>query len=598
MPRPRRTAPLAGLGLSLAALACAGPADRAAATPGEAASLRALADRYWERHLEGNPIEATYLGERRFDGRLPDLSAPARTRRAEEARDLRDALAAIDGDALEGQPRLTYLALEQELRREAAERTCGFREWSVDHREGLHLELLNVAAVQPVGTPEDGERLLQRWAGMSDLLDDHVANLRTGLERGRTPARVGVDRVLSQLDDLLSRPVEAWPLYAPAHRIPASWAPEERARFRDAVRLVIDGRIRPAFARLRDFLRDDLRPVARAGEAAGLSGLPGGDTCYEALVESFTTLELEPAEVHETGRRELVRIRERMRRVGARALGTDELDRIQTALRGDPALRFDYPEEIVEKAERATARAYDAMPSWFGRRPRAEVVVRPIPDYEAPHTMVAYYRQPAPDGSRPGIYYVNTYRPETRPRYEAEVLTFHEGIPGHHLQMAIAQELSGLPTFRRHVGATAFKEGWALYAEGLADEMGLYESDLDRLGLLSYDAWRASRLVVDTGIHAYGWTRERAADFLRKNTFLSEANIQNEVDRYITSPGQALSYKIGQLTISRLRAEAKQRLGPRFDIRTFHDRVLENGAVTLGALEEVVRDWIEAGAAP
>lgn len=586
------------LALALGALACAAPEDRAAATPGEAAGLRALADRYWQWHLEGDPIEATYLGERRFDDRLPELSAAARARRSEEARALLDALAGIDGEALEGQPRLTYLALEQELRRDAAERTCAFDEWSVDHREGLHLSLLNVAAVQPLRTPEDGERLLRRWGAMADLLDDHIANLRTGLESGRTPARVGVDRTLSQLDDLLGRPADAWPLYGPAHRIPPSWTPRQRAGFRGELRLLIEDRIRPAFARLRDFLRADLRPVARRGESAGLGGLPGGAECYDALVESFTTLDLEPLEIHETGLHEMLRIRDRMRRLGGRVLGTVDLQEIQAALRGDPALHFETTEEIVEKAEGATARAYEEMPRWFGRRPRAKVVVRPVPDYEAPHTMVAYYRQPAPDGSRPGIYYVNTHRPPTRPRYEAEVLTFHEGIPGHHLQMTIAQELTGLPPFRRHLGATAFKEGWALYAEGLAEEMGLYESDLDRLGLLSYDAWRASRLVVDTGIHAFGWTRGRAAEYLRENTFLSEANIQNEVDRYVTSPGQALSYKVGQLTISRLRREAKDRMGARFDIRTFHDRVLENGAVTLGALEEVVRSWIEERAAP
>jgi uncharacterized protein (DUF885 family) len=224
-------------------------------------------------------------------------------------------------------------------------------------------------------------------------------------------------------------------------------------------------------------------------------------------------------------------------------------------------------------------------------------VVKEIPSYEAPFTTIAYYRQPATDGSRPGTYFINTYAPTTRPKYDAEVLAYHEGIPGHHLQIAIAQELTGVPEFRKHQGATAFVEGWALYTERLSDEMGLYTGDLDRLGVLSFDAWRASRLVVDTGVHAFGWTRQQAIDYMLENTLLAENNVVNEVDRYVSWPGQALAYKLGQREILRLRDQAKEVLGPSFDIRAFHDRVLENGAVSLAVLGTVIEEWLAEEAA-
>jgi uncharacterized protein (DUF885 family) len=248
---------------------------------------------------------------------------------------------------------------------------------------------------------------------------------------------------------------------------------------------------------------------------------------------------------------------------------------------------------VEAKAREALARSKAAIPKWFHILPKADCQVKVMGMHEAPNSTVAYYRQPAIDGSRPGYYMINTYKPETRPRYEAEALAFHESIPGHHLQIAIAQELVGLPDFRKHQGVTAYVEGWGLYSERLADEMGLYSSDLDRIGMLSYDAWRACRLVVDTGMHAMGWSRQQAIDYMTANTVLAENNIENEVDRYLTWPGQALAYKVGQLEILKLREEAKQRLGARFDIRQFHDVVLRNGAVALPVLDQQVHSWIE-----
>jgi uncharacterized protein (DUF885 family) len=292
---------------------------------------------------------------------------------------------------------------------------------------------------------------------------------------------------------------------------------------------------------------------------------------------------------------EIRRVNAEMTALGRRLFGGKAggaLPALVARLRTDRALYFTSAEEIVAAAEASLAAAKARIPDFFGRLPVADCVVTRIPDYEAPFTSIAYYREPHFDGGKPGEYFVNVYKPEVRPRFEMQVLTFHESIPGHHLQIAIGQEQPSLPAFRRFLGSTAFVEGWGLYTERLADEMKLYAGDLDRMGMLSYDAWRASRLVVDTGIHAMGWTRERAEAFMRAHTALTEENIVNEVDRYIGWPGQAVAYKVGQLEIRRLRAEAEKALGKGFDLREFHDRVLENGAVTLPVLRQVIEAWV------
>jgi len=298
------------------------------------------------------------------------------------------------------------------------------------------------------------------------------------------------------------------------------------------------------------------------------------------------------AELHQTGLQALESIHDEFRALGPSTLGTDDLSTLFQRMREEPTLYFATEAEVVEAATRSLGSARDAMGQWFGRLPQADCEVTAIPDHEAPYTTIAYYSQPHADGSKPGEYYINTFQPKTRPRYEAEVLAFHESIPGHHLQIAIAQELPDLPAFRKYGGQTAFVEGWALYTERLADEMGLYSTDLDRLGMLSFDAWRAARLVVDTGLHDQNWSRQQAEDFLMANTPLAHNNIKNEVDRYITTPGQALAYKTGQLEIFRLRQQAESTLGESFDIRSFHDVVLGAGAVSLPVLRERVQVWV------
>jgi uncharacterized protein (DUF885 family) len=385
-------------------------------------------------------------------------------------------------------------------------------------------------------------------------------------------------------------------LFVPAKKDPL--APAERGQFLAPVLAAVREQIYPAFTRYRDAIRSEILPRARDDDHPGVGALPGGDAYYRLCIRRETSLDLSPSELHEFGLSEVARIRGEIEELGEKALGVSDIAKIQAALRDSPAMHFADAAEIEKKAEEVLARANAAVPSAFGIRPRAACEVVPIPDHEAPFTTIAYYKQPSADGTRPGRYYVNIYAPTTRTRYEAEVLAFHESVPGHHLQIAIAQEVRGLPLLRRHGGSTAFVEGWALYTERLCDELGLYSGDVDRLGMLSFDAWRACRLVVDTGIHAMGWSRRQAIDYMAANTLLAVNNIENEVDRYIGTPGQALAYKVGQREILTLRAHAKEVLGDRFDLKEFHDRVLENGAVTLAVLREQIDRWIARKAGP
>jgi uncharacterized protein (DUF885 family) len=360
---------------------------------------------------------------------------------------------------------------------------------------------------------------------------------------------------------------------------------------RDLAALVTDD-VRPAFARYRAFLADEVADTARPDDRPGLGSMPGGDAAYARLVRGHTTLDLGPEAIHRIGLEETERIDGEFADLGDRLLGTSDRHEVINRLRSDPALHFATSTEVFDVAEASLARANAAIPAWFGRLPAAPCVVVEMGAHEALHSTIAYYREPAADGSRPGSYYINTSLPETRPRYEAETLAFHEAVPGHHLQIAIAQELEGLPAFRRLAGTTAFVEGWGLYSERLSAEMGLLSGDLDRFGILSFDAWRASRLVVDTGLHAMGWARDAAIAFMVDHTALAENNIVNEVDRYLAIPGQALAYKLGQLEMLRLRDLARSHLGSAFDIRSFHDVVLGQGAPGLRTIAGVVEEWI------
>lgn len=582
-----------------------GAAAPPAGSSSSGAAVTALAAEYWEAQMETHPIEATIRGDRRYDDRVDDVSPAARDRELARLHGLRARVAAVDAAALPPPERLTRVLLLDELDADLARGACRLSEWAVDPRNGPQIEFLRLSDLQPVATVPEGRALVARWQKIGAVVDQHGANLRRGLAAGKVSTRDEVTRVLGQLDALLAQKDGEWALRAPAKKAHPEWPAAEQAAFVAGIDAAIAGSIRPAFARYRDVIRDQILPRARDREHVGLSFIPEGAECYRRLIKVHTSLDLPADQIHGFGLEELARIQDEMKRLGGQVLGTDDAGAIRARLRGDPKLYFSTRDEIEASARAALARANAAMPRFLGRLPRTACEVKRIEDYEEKDSTIAYYQQPAlvPGGkgsgtttpTRPGLYYVNTYQPATRPRFEAEALAFHESVPGHHVQIALAQELTGVPEFRKHAGVTAFVEGWGLYSERLADELGLYSDGYQRLGMLSFDAWRASRLVVDTGLHVMGWSRQQAITFMEQNTALAPANIVNEVDRYVGSPGQALAYKLGQREIFRLRADAQARLGPRFELRRFHDTVLGNGAVSLTVLREQVADWIAAG---
>ena len=586
------------------ALLCALSAGCAATGPGEpspwpeaAGSVRdpglaALCRDAWESSLREGPIGATWLGDPRYHGHLV-LPAPAERDRSRATLEgfLRRA-AAIEIESLGGDDRTTLELLVEHWRGELEELALevDFDSWNLDPSGGPQNTFLTLAQNQPVRTAREREQLLERWRRIPAYVDQCAANLERGLARGRVASHTAAKRVLAQLDHLLATPPLESPLVAGVlARVNGQDGPP---RFAEQLGLCVRDSIYPAFARYRSLVAERVLPRARDDERPGLAFVAGGERAYKVAIRRHTSLALSPREIHDYGLAEVARIRDEIEELGGRALGTRELVAIQRRLRTDPGLHFSTRAEIEDKARDSLARAEAAVPKAFARLPRAPCEVLAVPEHEERDTTIAYYREPAPDGSRPGRYYVNTYEPQTRPRYDAEVLAWHEAVPGHHLQIALAQELEGLPLVRRHQGSTAFVEGWALYTERLAEELGLYTGDLDRLGMLSFDAWRASRLVVDTGLHAFGWTRAQAIDFMARNTLLAENNVVNEVDRYIAWPGQALAYKLGQREILALRAEARQRLGPAFSLPEFHRRLLGGGAVTLSVLRRRIEAWI------
>ncbi len=573
-------------------------------TPADALAL--LADRFWETYLAANPTAATTFGDHRYDDRLEDHSAAGL---AAQARDLRAILADLEALDLPGDAEasgdatpadddwVTRVALADEISGQLAYLESGLETWTVDPLNGPLVALPNLLQVQAAETPPAAAAMVARWRMMGAYLDDEIANLRHGLADGRTATIEPVRKVLDQARAHEALPLEQDPLLGPLRDPRPDWSASDAERFADELTEAVRDVVRPAIGRYRELLETAIMPAARPSDRPGIGHLPGGAEMYRRAIRVHVTREMDPEEIHRIGLEEVKRIDSALAALGRRVLGTADLPATLHALRTDPALHFASATDILAVAEASLGRARDALPGWFGRLPLAACEVAAIPDHEAPHSTIAYYLWPAADSSRPGRFYVNTLEPGTRPRYEAEALAFHESIPGHHLQIALAQERADLPAFRRHLGSTAFAEGWGLYAERLADEMGLYSGDVDRFGILSYDAWRACRLVVDTGIHALDWTRDAAIAFMTAHTALARNNIVNEVDRYIVWPGQALGYKIGQLEILRLRALAAERLGDRFDIRAFHDAVLAEGAIGLDPLERIVERWIAETAA-
>ncbi|MFJ6385949.1 DUF885 domain-containing protein [Kitasatospora sp. NPDC092039] len=547
------------------------------------AGLAALADEFFAAENTHNPFEATLSGVEGYGHLVPDPSRAAAHRHREALRGFAGRLAAIPLDALAGEDRITHRVLARLIDNGIGGITHGLAEFSVSATIVAPQNEAFTALTMTSVDQEGADAFVERLAALPGYFDAVLRRTLDAAAEGRRPLRSGVDAAVAQLDahlatapaeDKLLRPLAGRPEFERAHTL-----------VRDAVR--------PAVARFRAGLAERLAPGARPDDKAGVCHVPGGTEGYADAVARFTRPGLTPEEVHRTGLEAVEALREEFAELGGKVLGVTDPAAVLTALREDPALRFGSAAEIVALVDGALERARRASADWFRPYPIADCVTKEIDPIEAETAPLAYYQPPGP-GGLPGTHWINTLRPETRFSYEYEAIAFHESVPGHHLQLAVAQTLHHLPRFRRNPSGqlTAHVEGWGLYTERLADEMGLYGSELSRFGMLSLDALRAVRLVVDTGMHHYGWSRERAKAYLRANTATTEANVRNEIDRYIAWPGQATAYLIGRREIVRHRERAQAVLGARFDVREFHHQLIGHGSLPLAVLEELVTDWI------
>ncbi|GAA1441342.1 hypothetical protein GCM10009602_15900 [Nocardiopsis tropica] len=556
--------------------------------PGEdSMAIDRLADELMDALLDTDPVRASLLGVRDREDRLGDHTEAGEQASTARIADVAARAAEVEPDGLGADDRVTRAVLLQQAGAELDRVAARGVEYTVsDSFFDPAVGTLSRLAMVGITRPEHAEGYLARLAGLPNLLDTIAERLRAGVAAGRTPVRRSAEAAVSHLTRYLATPEED-PLHRPGPVADGSAAAAFRAE-RD--RLLSDA-VSPALARHRDTLAAEAVPHGRPDTRAGLCWLPDGEGHYARLLRGHTTTGHTPEELHSAGLDALEGLTAEFAPVGMRVFGTGEPGEILDRLRTDPAMRWRDAAELLGAARAAVRRAERAAPGWFGRLPSRGCAVEAVPTAEAPGAPVAYYMPPAMDGSRPGTYFANTHEADRRDRYSAEAIAFHEAVPGHHFQLALAQELSGLPLLRRLASVTAFDEGWGLYSERLADEMGLYGDDLSRLGMLGEDSLRACRLVVDTGLHARGWSRRQAVDFMAAHTAAPRMEIVSEVDRYISSPGRAPAYMVGRWEIQRIRAEAETALGDRFDIRAFHDVVLGSGPLPLGVLDDVVRAW-------
>ncbi|MGI9179859.1 MAG: DUF885 domain-containing protein [Longimicrobiaceae bacterium] len=564
------------------------PAARAASGP--SAQLEQLFAEDWEFRLRESPLLATNLGDPRYNALLGSVSAADEERRAAEVRGFLARLQRIDRASLPREEQISY-DIYRRLRENELQ-AFEFRDYlmPITNREGFHTSFPQLPDRQPLTTVQDYENYIGRLRAFREYATQHVELMRTGVRDGYALPRVvltGVEETIQP--HIVTDPAQSL-LWKPFAEFPASVPQGERARLQAAGREAIRGSVVPAYQEFLEFMTGEYVPGARQTIAA--RDLPNGQEYYEYLVRSYTTLDVTPDEVHQRGLSEVSRIRAEMEEIMRQAGHRGSFQEFLTFLRSDPRFYVDSPEELLRHTSLVLKRMDGQLPRLFGRLPRMPYGIREIPAFIAPRTTTAYYSRPSGDGTRSGTYWVNTYDLRSRPLYEVEALSLHEAVPGHHLQIALQQELEGIPSFRRFSGFTAFTEGWALYAERLGLESGFYTDPYSNFGRLTYEMWRACRLVVDTGMHYKGWTRQQAIGFMAENSALSLLNITNEVDRYIAWPGQALAYKTGELKIRELRQEAERELGTSFDVRAFHDVVLGSGAVPLTVLEENVRRYI------
>jgi uncharacterized protein (DUF885 family) len=559
-----------------------------AATAGD--DLHTLQTDYWEFCLRESPLLATSTGDTRYNDQLPVVSVADSERRDEAKQKFLDRLQALDQSALTDADRINYQILQRTLSDALAEFRFQNYLMPITQRDGFYLEFPQLHRDVPLVTLKDYENYIARLKAFGKFTDGHIELMRAGITANRVlPAVVLVGWEAGVDAQIVDDPTRS-EIYSPFKKFPSTIPEAEYDRLREQARQAISTVVIPAYKRFRKFMADEYVPRAR--DTIGASALPAGRDYYRHRVKMFTTTDLTPDEIHQLGMAEVKRIRAEMEQVMAEVEFKGAFADFLDYLREEPRFYASTPEELLQKVSFILKKIDGELPGLFRKLPRTPYGVREIPAYVAPRTTAAYYQPPNGDGTKAGFYYVNTYNLKSRPFYNLEALSLHEAVPGHHLQIALQQELEDVPPFRRFSDFTAFVEGWALYAERLGLEAGFYKDPYSNFGRLTMEMWRACRLVVDSGMHYLGWTREQAIRFLADNTALSMHDIGSEVDRYIAWPGQALAYKVGELKIRQLRKLAEDQLGSSFDIREFHDVVLGSGALPLDILEANVKKWL------
>jgi len=600
MPVGRRRLLLAGL-FALAAGGCgkhgadgSDPAASAADASPDAQRLAAVVDSWYERWLELNPLDASAQGDHRYDARFGDYLSP--TWLADSLANEQDSLEelrAVDPAGLSDSDRITFDAFK--YGREIA--IEGYRYPAellpVDQLFGRPAQFAVIGAggdVHPFVTVQDYDNFLARMDGFVAWVEQAINNMRSGAVKGVVQPRVVIERAIPQLSALAVEDPKESVLWRPILNLPPGLSVPDRQRIVTAWERKLGEAVLPAIRRLRDYLENDY--LAHTRPSVGLSALPNGAAWYAYCVRLHTTTSLTPQQVHELGLSEVARIRAAMERLKAQVGHTGDLRSLFEKLRGDPRFVASDAEALLAGYRDLKSRVASAMPRQFAIAPKADFEIRPVEAFREQSAASASYRPGSPDGKRPGVFYVNTWDLPSRPTYLMQAIYLHEAVPGHHFQVSLAQEMDELPRFRRHAEFTAYDEGWGLYAESLGRELGLYDDPYSELGALMMEVWRAVRLVVDTGLHSQGWTREQAIDYMRANTSIGRADIVAEVERYIAQPGQALAYKVGEIRIRALRRESERTLGARFDVRDFHTQVLAGGSLPLPVLEEQIRRWL------
>jgi len=576
--------------------------------PAEATrKFREYLDEDWKRWMQEYPEAATSNG---FPGQNRQWSDDSRDGIETRIRHLHESFAklkSISRDALPAGEQLNYDLYRERL--ETAEEGLQYGDdpmpfhgvvphslWMpMTQMGGIQQGLPATLATMPRQTVADYEDILARLEALPKNVEQNIELLREGLKRGYSPPKLMLRDVPEQIAGLIPADVLASPLLEPFNKFPAAFSEGEKARLTDSAKLLYSSGIVPAIQKLHDYVAKTYIPACRESIAA--TALPNGAAAYAFHVRWQTTTNLTPQQIHEIGLSEVKRIRAGMDKIIASTGFKGSFHDFTEFLRTEPHFFYDQPDDLVNGYRIITKKIDPELAHLFGKLPRLPYGVCVIPEFKAPSQTTAYYQPGAPSAGRPGCYFVNAYNLRARPKWEMEALSLHESVPGHHLQISLAQEQESQPEFRKHSGYSAFVEGWALYSESLGEDVGLYKDPYSKFGQLSYEMWRAVRLVVDTGMHSMGWTRQQAIDFFRENTGKTDQDIIVEVDRYIVWPGQALAYKIGQMKIRELRTEAEKKLGAKFDVRKFHDAVLENGALPLGALEAHVKHWMDSQAA-